>query len=231
MNCMIVDDDELSSGVLNQLIAQIGGLHVIKVCKCPLEALSFLRTEQVDLLFLDVEMPAMTGFSLMRNMDHPPLVILTTSHTKYALEAFENNVVDYLVKPVELPRLVRSTEKAKKVFDQAQKLSGSFIQDFLFLKKNAVLEKVPVKNIQWIEAQGDYVEIHTCDGNYVLHITLKAVEKKLPQDKFLRIHRSFIIQLEHIGSIDENVVCIGNKLLPVGSLFRDKFMTRLNLLL
>jgi DNA-binding LytR/AlgR family response regulator len=231
MNCMIVDDNELSTALLRQLLGQIDSLHLVKVSNNPLEAVSYLKTTAVDLLFLDIEMPEMTGFNVIKSIERPPLVIFTTSHSKYAVEAFDcNHVIDYLVKPFEAARLLKAVEKAKLFYERADKQTGAFGRDFLFLKKDSLLHKVPVKDIEWIEAQGDYVTIHTAGENYTLHITLKAVEKKLPADKFLRIHRSYIIQLEHIGSIDDNVVCIGKKLLPVGSLFKDNFMTRLNLL-
>jgi DNA-binding LytR/AlgR family response regulator len=230
MNCMIVDDDEMSSNILQQLISQISYLKLVKVCKCPLEALDVLKSEDVDLLFLDVEMPAMSGIDMIKSLDSAPPVILTTAHTQYALEGFENNVVDYLVKPVGLSRLLRATEKARLLLMHPHRHNHEFNSEYLFLKKNSVLHKVHVKSIQWIEALGDYVTIHTPETNYTIHLTLKALEAKLPSDKFIRLHRSFIIQLEHITSIDDNVICMGTKLIPVGSLYKDEFMLRLNLL-
>jgi two-component system LytT family response regulator len=230
MDCIIVDDEEMSSSVLKHMVNQISYLRLIKTCNSAPEVTEALKTEKVDLLFLDIEMPGMNGLALLKSLSPSPLVILTTSHTQYALEAFEQDVVDYLVKPIEFSKLLKSVEKAKAFYDQMNKQAGTFNQDYLFLKKNALLNKVPVKDILWIEALGDYVTFHTIEGNYTLHITLKSLEKKLPADKFHRIHRSYIIQLEHISSIDDNVISIGNKLIPVGSLYKDNFLSRLNFL-
>jgi two-component system LytT family response regulator len=229
MNCMIVDDEELSSSILKLHVEQISYLKLIGICKCPFKALDSLNAEKVDLLFLDIEMPGLNGLDLIKSLDKPPLVILTTTHTGYALEAYENNVVDYLVKPIEFPKLLKSTEKAKRFQGQIHK-KNDFNSEYLFLKKDSMLHKVAVKDIQWVEASGDYVTVCTSDSSYSLHLTLKAIEKKLPAERFIRTHRSFMIQLEQIGRIDDNVICIGKKLIPIGSLYKDEFMRRLNLL-
>jgi two-component system LytT family response regulator len=230
LNCLIVDDEEMSSNVLKHLVGQINDLKLLGVCNSSLEAAEILRNEDVDLLFLDVEMPGMTGIELIQSLEKKPLVILTTSHKKYAHEAFENNAIDYLVKPLELPRFMKAVSKAREAFEQNTGKNGSFVRDYLFLKKNSVLNKVPVKEILWIEALGDYVNVHTADTKYTLHTTLKAIESKLPKEHFIRIHRSYIIQLEHISSIDDFMISIRDKLIPVGSIYRENFMKRLNLL-
>ncbi len=226
LNCIIVDDEELSSNLLKLQISQIEYLNLVQICKCPMEAITALKTGQVDLMFLDVQLPVMSGLDLLKSIDKPPLVILTTAHKEYALEAFENNVVDYLVKPIGFPKLLKSTEKAKQLLTIQDRPPADFNSEYIFLKKNAMLNKVLVKDIKWIEASGDYVNIHTAESNYTLHLTLKTVEKKLPADRFLRVHRSFMVQLEHVSSIDDNVICIGNKLIPMGSMYKGEFMLR-----
>lgn len=230
MNCILVDDDVMSANVMTHLINGVGYLRLLKVCHDPLEAIEVLKNEEVDLLFLDVEMPQMNGMDLIKNLTTRPLIILTTSHPEYAIEAFEYNIVDYLLKPVELPRFMKAVGKAKEIFDHAHDKLDAFFQDFIFIRKNSVLNKVHIREILWIEALGDYVTIHTAEKNYTLHLTLKALERRLPPDKFIRVHRSFIIQLEHINTIDDSVISIHNKPIPVGALYRENFMKRLNLL-
>jgi two-component system LytT family response regulator len=231
LNCIHVDDDIMSVSAMKQLIQSVGYLNLVKSCTSPVEALEILKTQPIDLVFLDVEMPEMNGLELIKKLDTRPLIILTTSHPQYAVEAFEYNVVDYLMKPVETQRFVKATAKAKEFFDHAQDKVDTFSLDFIFIRKNSVLNKVPTKDILWIEALGDYVTINTEDKKYTLHITLKALEKKLPAERFVRVHRSFIVQLEHINTIDDSVISIQGKAIPVGALYRENFMKRLNLLL
>jgi len=230
LNCMLVDDDELSLIALRHLIKGVSYINLLKVSTNPIEAIDVLQTEEIDLLFLDVEMPKLNGMELIKSLSSPPLIILTTSHEGYAFEAFEYNVVDYLLKPVELPRLIRAASKAKEIFDHSHENIDAFSNDFIFIRKNSVLNKVMVREILWIEALGDYVTLQTLDKKFTLHITLKVLEKKLNPDRFIRVHRSFIIQLEHINTIDDSVISINNKPIPVGALYRENFMKRLNLL-
>jgi DNA-binding LytR/AlgR family response regulator len=231
MNTILVDDDEMSAGLLRHLIENVSYINLLKTCTCPLEAVDVLRNEEIDLLFLDIEMPRLNGMDLIKSLATPPLIILTTSHEHYAFKAFEHNVVDYLLKPVELPRFMRATAKAKEIYDHSHGGSPDvFNQDYIFIRKNSILNKVLIKEILWIEALGDYVTVHTPEKNYTLHITLKALEKKLPVTRFVRVHRSFIVQLEQINTIDDSVISINNKAIPVGALYRENFMKRLNLL-
>jgi two-component system LytT family response regulator len=227
---MLVDDDELSLNALRHLIEGVSYINLLKVSSDPLEAIEVIQNEEIDLLFLDIEMPRLNGIELIKSLTDPPLIILTTSHERYAFKAFEYNVVDYLLKPVELPRFIRAATKAKEIFDHSHDNLEAFSQDFIFIRKNSVLNKVLVKDILWIEALGDYVTLHTVEKKFTLHITLKALEKKLDPDRFIRVHRSFIVQLEHINTIDDSVISINNKPIPVGALYRENFMKRLNLL-
>jgi DNA-binding LytR/AlgR family response regulator len=230
LNALLVDDDEFSSLATTHLIEHVGFINLLQTCNGTLEAAEVLRNEEIDLLFLDVEMPQMTGMELIKSLAAPPLIILTTSHAQYAQEAYDYNVVDYLLKPIELPRFMKAATKAKDLFDHNQDYSEEFTEEYIFVRKNAVLNKLVIKDILWIEALGDYVTIHTPDKKYTLHVTLKSLERKLPSDRFVRVHRSFIVQLEHIQTIDDSVISIQNKPIPVGALYKENFMKRLNLL-
>jgi DNA-binding LytR/AlgR family response regulator len=230
MNVIIVDDDEVSRCNLKHFVEQVSFLKLIKVCHGPLEAIDTLKEEKVDLAFVDIQMPEMNGIELIKSLTIKPLVILTTSNQKFAVEAFENNVVDYLVKPLTLSRFMKAVAKAVQLFDSSVTRIGSQKQDYFFVKKNSVMYKLYVKDIFWVEALGDYVTIHTKDDNYTLHTTLKAIEAKLPSDKFVRAHKSFIVAVNNIATVEETTIYINGKQIPVGAMYRDGFMKALNLL-
>lgn len=160
MNCIIVDDDDASRKIIAQLAKQVAHLNIVKECKNPLEAIAVLKNENVDLIFLDIEMPQMSGIDMLRSLDNRPAVILTTTHKEYAIDAFELNVVDYIVKPVALPRFLKAVGKVKESTDIKELTTST---EYFFIKKDSVLTKVPVKEILWIEALGDYITIHTRD--------------------------------------------------------------------
>lgn len=226
MNCIIVDDDDASRSALVQLAKQIDNLVIVKSCSTSIEAMNALKKEPVDLLFLDIEMPEMNGMELLKALDNRPQVIFTTSHKEYAVDAFEMNVVDYLVKPVTLPRFLKAVAKAKDSNEVKDQVSTG--QDYFFIKKDSVLTKVPIKDILWIEALGDYITVHTKDQRFVLHATLKSVESKLPKDKFIRVHRSYIVQIDNVKKVEDTTVYINDMSIPVGALYKDNFIKHLN---
>ncbi len=230
MNCIIVDDEEMSRNALKQLIARVSFLNLIKVCDGSLEAINTLKNQKVDIMFLDIEMPDMSGMELIKSFDRRPMIILTTSHTEYALDAFEYNVVDYLVKPVMLARFLQATTKARDLFENSQNKIDSFDKDYFFVKINSVMHKLLIKDILWMESMGDYITINAVNKKYILHLTLKAIEPKIPSDKFIRVHRSFIVAVDNITSVEDTTILIDNKLIPVGAIYKENFMKRLNLL-
>jgi DNA-binding LytR/AlgR family response regulator len=227
MNCIIIDDDNASRSVLTQLVKQVDYLQLQNVCSSPLEAIGVLKHGNVDLVFLDVEMPEMTGMEMLKSMDMPA-TILTTTHKEYALDAFEHNIVDYLVKPILLPRFLKAVEKAHNHIKK-HTTHTTIDKDYFFIKKDSVLNKVPLKDILWIEALGDYLAIHTFDKKYVVHLTLKAIEGKL-HDKFVRVHRSYIVNIDNVGMVEDTTIYINNTPIPVGALYRENFVKVLNLL-
>jgi two-component system LytT family response regulator len=228
MNCIIVDDDDASRTVLTQMAKQVDYLTILKTCSTPLDAMNTLKKEEVDVLFLDIEMPGMTGMEMLKALDTRPQVILTTSHKEYALDAFDLNVVDYLIKPVTLPRFLKAMAKVKNYTDSTDQVSAG--QDYFFIKKDSVLNKVPVKDILWIEALGDYITVHTKDQRFILHATLKSLEGKLPTDKFVRVHRSYIVQVDNIKKVEDTTIFINDVAIPVGALYKESFIKRLNTL-
>jgi DNA-binding LytR/AlgR family response regulator len=226
MNCIIIDDDQACSTVLKQLIEQVNYLKLIGIYSSALEANTALKKEKIDLVFLDIEMPEMSGIDMLSSFEMPP-TILTTSHKEFALDAFEHNIVDYLVKPITLPRFIKAVEKARAIYN---KRDGSAEKDYFFIKKDSVHTKIPTKDILWIEALGDYLTVHTVNERFVLHLTLKAIENKLPPDKFVRVHRSFIVHIDNISTIEDTTIYINNVSVPIGALYKENFQKVLNLL-
>lgn len=228
MNCIIIDDDDASRNVLIQLIKQLDYLHLQTICKSPLEALPVLKTGNIDLVFLDIEMPEMTGMELLKSVEMPTTII-TSTHKEYALDAFEYNIIDYLVKPVGLPRFIKAIEKVKQNIASKQ-TNGEVDKEYFFIKKGSVLSKVPLKDILWIEALGDYITVNTHEKKYTIHLTLKAIENKLPAHKFIRVHRSFIVNMDNVGMVEDTTIYINNNPIPLGALYKEAFTKELNTL-
>ncbi|RPD46531.1 MULTISPECIES: LytR/AlgR family response regulator transcription factor [Chitinophagaceae] len=232
MKCLIIDDNKVARLAMRQLVGQVQSLQLVAECSDALEAYNHLSKEHIDLLLLDIEMPEMTGIELTKQLpaNIRPLIIFTTAKTDYAVEAFELSVVDYLVKPVALPRFLQAIERAKEALDsnrQDVRIDG---QEFVFVKDNGILKKLNVEDILYLEAMGDYVKVHTAQKFHVLHSTLKAIEEKLPTSKFLRVHRSYIVALNKIDYIQEGTIYIGKASVPLAETYKVMMNKRLNML-
>ena len=233
MNCIVVDDSKIARAAIKPLIAQFDFLKLVQECETPVEAFAYLKKEPVDLIFLDVEMPGMTGLELVKNLENPPMVILITSKKEYAAEAFDLNVVDYLVKPLTLPRFMVAVNKAKELFEKKepkQVINDAKSKDYIFVRSGGILIKIKIDSIQYIQAIGDYVNIYTTEKRYTVHITLKNIEEKLPADKFFRLHRSYLVALNHIDNIEENSAYTGKHPLPIAGQFKKDLLRRLNMI-
>ena len=232
MNCIIVDDDKLARTAIKILISQVDFLDLKQECTTPLEAFNYLKTEEVDLVFLDVEMPGMSGIELIKNLEKRPIIILITSQKDYAIEAFELNVADYLIKPATLPRFMMAISKAKELFDNKNHLLYANEKDYIFVRSNSVLAKIQLNDIIYIHALGDYVNIFTREKNkrHTIHCTLKNMEENLPSTKFFRLHRSYIVALDQIDTVEDNMVYVGNMHIPIGEPFKKELLKKLNLI-
>jgi two-component system LytT family response regulator len=234
MNCIIVDDNKMARTALKKLIEQVDFLNFKQECASPVDAFNYLQENSTDLFFLDIEMPGMTGIELIKNLsiEKRPIIILITSKTEYAVEAFELNVADYIVKPVTLPRLLTALAKAKDLFDNKEKKIEPNQKDkeYIFVRSNAVLTKIKIIEITYIQALGDYVNIFTADKRYTVHITLKGMEDNLPVEKFYRLHRSYLIALDHIDKVEEGTAFIGKHPIPIGEQFKKELLKKLNLI-
>lgn len=216
---------------LKQLVSQVSNLELVAECNDAEEALETLNTTQIDLLLLDIEMPGMTGLDLTKKLGNSrPLIIFTTAKKDYAVEAFELNVVDYLVKPIAMPRFRQAVDKAQEVLDSNKQEVKVEEQAFVFVKDNGVLKRIAIDDILFLEAMGDYVKVHTPQKFHVVHATLKSIEEKLPSSKFLRVHRSYIVAINKIDYIQEGTISIGKTTIPVADTHKSNLNKRLNLL-
>jgi DNA-binding LytR/AlgR family response regulator len=231
MKCLIVDDNKMARMAMKQLVGQVKDLDLVHECEDAMQAYHLINGQQIDLIFLDIEMPGMTGLELTKNLGHKsPLIIFTTAKPDYAVEAFELNVVDYLVKPVTPSRFLQAVERANEALASNKEEVKVEEQEFVFVKDNGILKRINVDDILYLEAMGDYVKVHTSNKFHVLHATLKSIEEKLPATKFIRVHRSYIISLSKIDFIQEGVISIGKATVPVADTYRTTLNKRLNLL-
>jgi DNA-binding LytR/AlgR family response regulator len=232
MNCIVVDDNQLATTVIEHLISQVDFLNLKKTFSSSIEAFNYLKQESVDLVFLDVEMPGMTGIELIKNLEKRPIIILITAKKDYAVEAFELNVADYIVKPVSLSRFMVAVSKAKELYEStSQKVDTSAKNiDYIFVRSNSVLSKVKINDIIYVQASGDYVNIYTKQKRYTVHITLKGIEGKLPSDKFYRLHRSYLVALDQVDAVEEDTAYLEKHPVPIGEQFKKDLLKRLNLI-
>ncbi|MDX1909804.1 MAG: LytTR family DNA-binding domain-containing protein [Bacteroidia bacterium] len=238
-SCVIVDDEPMARGLLTQYVQKVPSLRLVQACASPMEALALLQAEPVDILFLDIQMPEITGLSLLKILRRKPLVILTTAYSAYALEGYEHDVVDYLLKPITLERFLKAVEKAVQRLQGVSQPPAS--QDapapaalspegqpeprpgFIFVKDGTRLVKVRLHEITYIEGLKDYVIIHTPRQKVVTLQRLKSLETQLPEDAFIRIHNSYIVALDWIDAIHKDKVQIGTVFIPVSDTYRKAF--------
>ena len=233
MNCIIIDDEATARTIITQLCSKVAGLTILEEFPNAIQAIKFLNQNEVDLIFLDIHMPDFTGFDFIQTLKNPPKIILITSDPKFAIEAFEYDcIVDYLVKPIHLPRFEKSIQKAlnKTKPNVTSSASKGTSGNDLYVNIDRRLIKIDIPSIYLIEAKGDYIHVKTEDKNYTVHSTLKKIEEKLPENLFLKVHRSYVINTKKIIDIEDNSVLIKKDVIPVSRSKRPELMRRLNLL-
>lgn len=231
MNCLIIDDNKIARTTMKQLASQVNDLVVAGECASAMDAYNFLQTEPVDLLLLDIEMPGMTGLELTRNLgSNRPVIIFTTSKKEYAVEAFELNVADYILKPVTPARFLQAIEKAKEILESNKEEIKYTDEEFLFIRDSNIIRRLKITDILYAEAMGDYVKLHVDKKFYAIHTTLKAVEERLTAAKFIRVHRSYVIAVNKIDSLRDGTIIIGDKSIPVADAYRAVLNKRMNIL-
>lgn len=237
LKVIIVDDEPLAQDVLETYIEKIPELNLVQKCSNALEANDALQKHQIDLMFLDIQMPQLTGVDFLKTLSKPPMVIFTTAYPNYALEGFELNALDYLLKPISLERFMKAVNKALDQFGlQHREATGSEAEsegpDFIFVKADKKLVKINYDEILYIEGLKDYVIIRMEKGRVITLQTMKSLEEKLPLAKFKRIHRSYIVNIDKINAIVGNMVEVMEKgkaqHLPIGKNYRDELLDIIN---
>ena len=231
MNCIIIDDDSFIRKIIEEFIKKTESLSLLCSLPSAVEAINLLGTNggDVDLIFLDIEMPEMTGIDFLNSLSSLPQIIIISSKEKYAVNAFEYDVTDYLLKPVTYSRFCKAVNKA---LERQKKINIHSAETEIFIKHNYTLVKLKYSDILWIEAMENYVVINTFDEKYTMHFTMRAIEEKLPTKQFLRVHRSFIINIAGIQSIEEKTIHIITKgmtinKIPIGRSYKDRLLKEL----
>ncbi len=238
MNCIIIDDETTARAIIGQLCSNIPDLKILDEFPNAIQAIKFLNQNNVDLIFLDIHMPDFTGFDFIQTLKNPPKIILTTSDANFAIQAFEYDcIVDYLVKPITPDRFSKAIQKAKTAPSGSKGASNSSSEKVelssgndLYVNIDRRLIKIDIPSIYLVEAKGDYINVKTEDKNYTVHSTLKKIEDKLPDSLFLKVHRSYIINVNKIIDIEDNSVLIKKDVIPVSRSNRPELIKRLNLL-
>jgi len=231
MNCLIIDDNKIARTTLKQLASQVKDLKLEGECTNALEAWNLIQEKTIDLLLLDIEMPGMSGLELTRNLgDKRPVIVFTTSKKDYAAEAFELNVADYIVKPVTPARFLQAIERVRELLESNQEEVRYTADSFIFIRDSNVVRKLQLDDILFAEAMGDYVKLHTPGKFYAIHTTLKAVEERLPPGQFQRVHRSYIVSVSKIDTIQDGALIVNGKPVPVADAYRSALNKRMNIL-
>lgn len=237
IRCLVVDDEPLALHILEDYISKVPFLELVKSTTNPIEALTLVQEGNIDLVFLDVQMPELTGIQFLKISNGKTKVILTTAYSQYALEGYELDVVDYLLKPIAFDRFFKSAQKAQGIIQpnvkqpaaepvhqiQPQQQAADFSSDFIFVKSEYKIQKVYLHQILFIEGLKDYISIFTENERIITLQNMKKMEDTLPEKHFIRVHKSYIVALNKIDSIERSRIFIGDKIIPVGDTYRDHF--------
>ena len=225
LRSIIVDDSSMQRMAVAQLVNKHPNLALVAQYSNAIEANNGIKNNEIDLIFLDVEMPIINGFDLLESLENPPQVILITGKPDYALKAFDYDVTDYLYKPISYSRFEASIKRALARHEQTQNVSAE--EEYIFVKSNLKKRKVVLNDIKWVEALGDYIKVVTNEGNIVILSTMKSFEKQLPQDKFLRIHKSYIVNLEKVEKFNSKNIEVEGRQVPLSRNKKNELMEAL----
>lgn len=222
--CIIVDDEPAAHYVLINYIRQNHDLELVFQCYNGIEAMNYLRENQVDLMFLDIDMPEITGLELLKIIPSPPKTILTTAYSEFALESYDYGVIDYLLKPIYFPRFLKSIERFLALYEEKKPTTTNL---FVSIKTDGIIMDLDVRTILFAQSYGNYVKIFTTGKTYLASMTTNELEQNLPHESFLRVHKSYIISLEKIEECDRDTVTIHKEKIPVGITYRRELAERL----
>jgi len=226
IKCIIVEDETLAQEVIKNHLQQLDRFELVGICRNTQEAMQALATGEVDLMFLDIRLPGMSGLQFLQAVPHLPLVVLTTAYAEYALEGYEFNVVDYLLKPISFDRFLKTVNKIVdgRMLPQVSKEPGRSVGEHFFVKSNSKFFRVNFSTISYIEGMKDYLKIHTGENTLITHQTMTDIDKLLPAKQFIRVHKSYIVAISHIRAIYGNSVEVDGITIPIGISYKDKVM-------
>lgn len=228
IKALVIDDEPLSHEIIKKYSTGLNSVEILVYFTDAVEAFTYLSSHQIDLIFLDVNMPRLSGIEFLKALKNPPMVILTTAYTEYAAESYDLNVLDYLPKPFSLPRFLKAIQKAEQQFSNLQKKTIPDAAESIFIKSNKKTFQIQLKDINYIEGLGDYINIYTDKAHFVTNLTMKKIEDLLPENIFFRIHKSFIINLKKIISLEGNTVELPNRKIGIGNNYRQEFLNKIS---
>lgn len=225
-NCIIVDDEPAAQRVIESYLSNISNVKIINKCTNAFEAISIIEKQKVDLIFLDINMPGISGIDFLKSLRNPPQVIITTAYRDYAVEGFELEVVDYLKKPFSFDRFFKAIQRVEEKLKLLSSDKGSNLQDHIFIKTDKKHQKIDYKDLLFIESMGDYCKFITTANVYLSYVTLKKLITLLP-DEFLRVHKSFIVHFKKVDSVEGNILKLGEHSIPIGYSYKKHISYRL----
>ncbi|MFY1613124.1 LytR/AlgR family response regulator transcription factor [Macellibacteroides fermentans] len=218
LKCIITDDEPIARKGLQSYVERIDFLELVGVCEDAIQLNNQLKSQQADLLFLDIEMPYMTRIELLNSLSNPPKVIITSAYAEYAIKGYDLEVSDYLLKPISFDRFLKAVNK---VYDQLISSQTPVVQDYLFVKTSLKLEKIRFNDMRFIEGVENYVAIYTSDGKIITHTTLRTILQKLPPERFVQVHKSYLVNIDKIDSIEGNLLGIGKNKIPLSRTYKE----------
>ena len=237
MNVLIVDDEFHARKLLADYVSKIPFLHLIKTCANVFEAIEAMQKDCIDLLILDIQMPDMTGMEFARSLNKRPIIIFSTAYSEYAIEGFELDVADYLLKPIEFPRFLQAAYKAKNRYETKQPVAKEIVSvqktdidkdNFIIVKDGPKIHKIDYSDLLYIEGQREYVTFHTTQKRITALYVMKNLEDILPQKQFIRVHKSYIVGIKYIEMIEGNMLKISGEKIPIGGSYKESLLSRLS---
>ena len=228
MNCLIVDDEPIARKGMEEYVKEIDFLHLVGQCENPVKASAMLNEHHVDLLLLDIQMPKISGIEFLKTLRNPPLVIVTTAYPEFALEGYSLDVTDYLVKPITFERFLKATQKAYELFTlKRSATAGASGSDYFFVKSESRFEKILFKDVLYVESLQNYTVIYTTEKKFIAYLTLSSLEDQLPKDTFVKVHKSYIISVPAVNSIEGNEIVIGKAHIPISRSLKDEVVAQI----
>lgn len=225
LNCLIVDDEPVARKGIAEYVSDVEFLNLAGQCENALKASALLSQQTIDLIFLDIQMPKISGIDFLKTLNHPPLVIFTTAYSEYAVEGYSLDVVDYLMKPITFDRFLKAAQKALEIYTLKRAASlhpREALPDYFFVKCDSKFEKIFYHEVRYIEAMQNYAVIHTLNRKLITYITMSSLEHQLPGDQFLKVHKSFIVSIAHIKALEGNEILIGETRIPISRNLKDE---------